>query len=671
MANQFSRYNAIDQLLDVAGSERQANDRRLTDETGGFGSPVILNSGVAATITAFGTPNLSIGGLTGQTAQSVGSLLSLRIAGIAGNNGVFAINTFTDANDVIVTDSAGFFPDPNSGSLEWEQYNAGATGTISAFGSGIATFTTGLQTTFTQNSVGHFITISGANTSANNGTFLITSFISSSSIQYANASGSFPDTHSGALLWIENLPYSLNDDLDFERSDRSYIKGVNYDQPVPTYTRPTLIGEPVFANLLNIAGKTTDAMARCVNRGQFNWPVEQVLTDIYGSGSLKHADNVNQTGVPVFDTGPFTSDWQSCYVEVTNFLTGEEMYVLAGGHAGEKIYGQTYNGSSTSPNSVEIHWYSAPPGSNIATAGTAYTWEVGAVTGTNSGTTAVTITPTTNGQATLTGLTGGTFTTVTDVGNWINLTGFTNATNNGFFVIVSVQSTSAITIQDHAAITETHAVTWTEYAQSQKTFIDLTYGYNERLDLLDQNAFRFPLVSGLVADSDLRQSINDILSTDGWADGTTNLSTYLTNTGTFYVFSTLSGGAGDTVVAALNALNLQIGNRTYTGAILTNGQSITASLQALSNAVSGTTVIRTIERLSAAIPANTAHTLPGGITYVLDGSNNGKFLWVFWRGILRDPGTVANGDDYQETSTSSITPYSKLNANDHITYITI
>jgi hypothetical protein len=53
---------------------------------------------------------------------------------------------------------------------------------------------------------------------------------------------------------------------------------------------------------------------------------------------------------------------------------------------------------------------------------------------------------------------------------------------------------------------------------------------------------------------------------------------------------------------------------------------------------------------------------------VVDGTNNGRGLFVFWRGVLRDPGTVANGDDYQETSTTSITPYAKLNKNDHISF---
>jgi hypothetical protein len=235
-----------------------------------------------------------------------------------------------------------------------------------------------------------------------------------------------------------------------------------------------------------------------------------------------------------------------------------------------------------------------------------------------------------------------------------------------------VQSATAVTIQNHAGVSEVAAaVTWTEYLETQKTFVDLTYGYNERLDSLDQNAFRFPLVSGLVADSDLRLSINDILSTAGWIDGTTNLSTYLTNTGNYYVFSTLGGGAADTVVAALNALNQQIGNRTYTGAYLTSGQSITASLQALSSAISAGSITSYVERLAAAAPANTAHTLPGGATYVVDGTFNSRGLIVFWNGVLRDPGVVANGDDYSETSTTSITPYSKIKLGQHIRYLIV
>lgn len=44
-------------------------------------------------------------------------------------------------------------------------------------------------------------------------------------------------------------------------------------------------------------------------------------------------------------------------------------------------------------------------------------------------------------------------------------------------------------------------------------------------------------------------------------------------------------------------------------------------------------------------------------------------MWVFWRGLLRDPGTVANGDDYAETSGTQVTPYTKIKDKDHINYL--
>lgn len=669
---QFSRYNALDQLLDVAGSVRQAGDRLLTDETGGLGSPVILNSGVLATITAFSTPNLTVGGLTGQSGASVGTLISLRNAEKSGNNGVFRVLVNNSATSNDLDNTGGYFTDGNSGALIWEQYNSGNTVTISAVAAGIVTVT-GLAN-MTAGSVGGFITISNATTGANNGTFLITEYVSATSVKYANSGGVFPDANSGVIRYIERLAYSLNDDLDMERSDRTYIKGVAYDQPMPSYSRPTLTGVSVPAHLTNIAGKTLDAFARSVSRGRFNWAVEATYTDIYVVGALKHSDASNTTGVPCFDAAPWVGDYNTCFVHVVDSSTGNELEVLAGPQMGDQIFGVSRAGAiSVSPNSVEIKWYSCPNGGNIATSSTVYTWEQGIATA-KTGTTAVTVVAGADGASALTGLTAGGFATPADVGTWLTVSGMANPANNGTFVIISVQSATAVTLQNAGAVSEgpTAAVTWTQYTKTQPTFVNLTYGYNQRLDQLDQNAFRFPLVSGLVGDADLRQDIIDLQSTGGWADGTTDLSGYLTNTGANYAFFTLPGGAGDTVVAALNALNLQIGSRTYSPlGVLTNGQSITASLQALNNAISSASVTRYITRLSVAAPANVAITLPGGATYTLDGTNNGLNLWVWWRGILRDPGTVVNGDDYAETSTTQITPYSSINKNDHINFFVL
>ena len=497
---QFSRYNTLSQLLDIAGSPAQSGTRTLTDETGGLGAALSGQTGSAASIGIVAGGLAPLTGLTGMTA----------------------------------------------------------------------------------NSVGNWLTVSGAASAGNNGTFLIVAFTSATAVTIANAAGISSDINNGAISWTERQAYSLNDDLDFERSDRQAIKGVNYDQPVPVYQRPTAVGTNVPANLSNIAGKTTDAVAYSMTRGAYGIAVAATNTKITytSAGNLKHSDSVDTTGVPVFDAAPFTGDFTSCYVEITNAADGSELIVPSGPQAGERIFGVTNGGSSTSPNSVEIVFYSCPIATNIVTGSTAYTWQAGL-----------------------------------------------------------------------------------------PTSINLNYGYNQRLDQLDQNAFRVQASLGLLTDADLRQDINDIQVVIGEADGATSLAGLLTNTGANYVFFNLPD-ATPSVVEALNTLNAQVGNRTYTGSILTSGQTIAASLQALSTAISNTTVIRTVERLASVVNANTSHVLPGGLTYTLDGTDNGLHLWVFTRGVLRDPGTVANGDDYAETDTTHITFYAKQNAKDHINYFT-
>lgn len=459
----------------------------------------------------------------------------------------------------------------------------GSTANITAFSTGVSTLT-GL-TGMTQNSVGNFLTVSGAASGGNNGTFLIISYISASSVTISNATGVAPDANNGAIVWTERGPYTLQDDINYIRTDRQSIKGTtNWYDAVPTYQRPTAVGTFVPANLTNIAGKTTDAVAYNVNRafyGQTVAPTNTLVT-VSSPSNLKHADAVDKTGVPCFDAAPFIGDYTSCYVHIVDGYSdgyaGSELTVLSGPQKGERIFGVTYAGSSTSPNSVEVHFYSAAYNVNYSVAPNPYTWEAG-----------------------------------------------------------------------------------------QPTTINLLYGYNERLDQLDQNAFRTVPALGILTDAALAGDVNNILQTIGTVSGNTNLLGLLTNTGANYPFFNLPD-ATPSVVEALNTLNSQIGDRTYSGGYLTSGQTVAASLQALSNAISGSSITRTIERLASSLPANTAHTLPGGLSYILDGTNNGLHLWVYTRGLLRDPGSVSNGDDYEETSTTSITFYNVQRADDHINY---
>lgn len=459
----------------------------------------------------------------------------------------------------------------------------GAAASVTAFGAGVSTIT-GL-TGMTAQSVGRFLTMSGAASGGNNGTFLIVTFNSSTSVDISNPSGVAPDANNGALVWTERNPYSLEDDINYIRTDRKQIKGTtNWYDAIPTYQRPTAVGTNVDANLSNIAGKTTDAVAYVVNRAFYGQAVAatNTLVTVSSVGNLKHADATDRTGVPVFDAGPFTGDYTSCYVHIVDGYAdgyaGSELVVLNGANAGQRIFGVTYNGSSTSPNSVEVHFFSAPFNVDYRVSPNPYTWEAG-----------------------------------------------------------------------------------------QPTTINLLYGYNERLDQLDVNAFRTVPALGILTDAALSGQIGNVYKQLGTTDGYTNLSAFLTNTTTYFPFFNLPD-ATPTVVEALNTLNEQIGNRDYTGSILTDGQTITASLQALSNAIMGSNTVRVIERLAADINANTAHTLPGGNVYVLDGTNNGLYLWVFTRGVLRDPGPVSAGNDYAETSTTSITFYAKQKSGDHINY---
>lgn len=554
---------------------------------------------------------------------------------------------------------------------------AGQTGTAASIttvsGSDVTiTGLTGMQFS----DVGNFITFSGAASPSNNGTFLIDAYISATSVKIVNPSAVANDANNPNITWIERAPYSLQDDLNYERTDRQNIKGVGYDAPIPTYQRPTAIGTNVPANLANIASKTTDAVAYNVNRAFFGVTpsIGNTKVTITSAGFLKHADTVNETGVPCFDAAPFVGDWISCYVHIVDgYTTGSELTVLSGPHHGERIFGQTFNGSSTSPNSVEVHFYSAPFAVNYATNATPYTWESG-----------------------------------------------------------------------------------------QVGVVNFLYGYNERLDTLDQNAFRTVPALGILTDAQLSGEINNIINTIGSFDGYTSLAGLLTNTSPYFPFWSLN--ATPTVVDALNVLNYQVGdtiftgngygggtllvndgtvtqnlnllgsnvglntgytggtfstgtvlidgynitqllqllgsnlgdNTNYTGGNVTDGYSVTQAieyfnttigyygnftgstlndgysisqnLQQLANSIASSSISRTIEILGSPLTAGTPHTLPGSISYTQDFSNNAQYLWVYTRGVLRHPGPASAYADYTETSPTSVTFYQSNKTGDYIDY---
>lgn len=252
---------------------------------------------------------------------------------------------------------------------------AGQTGISASIIVGAAVTVSGLSG-MSSVSIGRYLTISGATNPNNNGTFLIVAVNSGTSVNITNPLGA-TDANNGFISWTERKPYTLEDDLNYIRSDRSLIKGTGFDSPIPTYVRPTATGTQVDANLANIADKTTDARSFVVERVFHNSAVSpgNTFITISSVGNLKHADSVNTTGIPIND-GYDVNNETATYVVIIDPSTERSMEVIGGAHVGKRIFGRTRAGSSTSPDSVEIEFRAAikgdPPASSVA-----YTWESG------------------------------------------------------------------------------------------------------------------------------------------------------------------------------------------------------------------------------------------------------------------------------------------------------
>jgi hypothetical protein len=581
---------------------------------------------------------------------------------------------------------------------------------------------------FTVQDVGRYITIAGAPTGANDGTFLITSYSSGTSIGYENAAG--VAEAAPAAAWEINKPYSLEDDLNFTRTDRKDIKGTSsYEDAIPTYVRPSAIGTSVDKNLTNllsvdgyakvrnvrfddimlrpkvtdgdgilaisdetftttdfhftsddlnsfitISGSTDadgsyriktvsdgqtlelDGLASATAEGSITWVLESDLKGILSSRG--YADTVDRRGVPIADSGAEDETvYNATFAEMFNLSERRLPTTEAGLAVFARQYGDDKDPNATVGNEGTRFFVQLITGDND---GTATESELENISG-RSGS-AATIA---GGDKVIGGLTG---MDQADVGRYITV----YATGNdqaGHYEIASVDSATSVTVVraagNFAADANTGSIEWT-VSQHTGTWSFFT-GDRYRLDEIDEAADRTTLIGGVTGNADIVQDITEIREFIGAADG--DVTPGLTNTGADFPFSDLTDPADTDLESAVNVLNEQIGDRQYTGSVLADGETCTASHQALADAIAATSITRVIERLSADIDANTAHTLPGGNTYTLDGTDNGLNMYVFWRGLLRDPGAVVDGDDYDETSTTQITPYTKIKSGDHISYL--
>lgn len=599
------------------------------------------------------------------------------------------------------------------------------TGDSFAYAAGIVTLTDA-GASWTSADIGRFITIAGATSGGNDGEFLIETVPTGTTLTYTNASG-VTEAYSGT--WEINDPYSLEDDLNYERTDRKLIKGTaSHTSDIPTYQRPSAIGTDIDKNLTNllsvdgyarvqdvrqtdiklrpsiaetgtgtlaiadetftvsdyhfIAGdlnsfitiaNSTDAdgtyRIKTVTDGQTveldglssataescDWTLEGDLKGILSTRS--YADTVDRRGIPVADSGAEDETvYEATFVDVVDPLIRLGIEEEDGDRIFARSFGNEKDPNRTADNEGTRFFVQLLTGTNNGSA-TDSSLEI--ISG-RSGS-AASLTNATNNVTGLSGM------TEADVGRYLTIYNTAVDGNQRHALITAFISSSSVTVDGSAFSTDANdgSIKW-QVSRHPGNF-DFYNGDRYRLDQLSETAGRTTLIGGIVSDASLTEDIYEIREFIGAADGDTTPN--LTNTGADYVWSDLPNSSDTNVEECLNELNEQIGDRQYTGTILNDGETITASLQALASAISSSSLTRVIERLTSSVPKQTAHTLPGGNTYTLDGTNNGVNMYVFWRKLLRDPGSVANDDDYAETSTTQITPFELIRNGDHINYM--
>jgi len=166
----------------------------VTTTTGNGVSPIVVTT--SSTVGMTSGQQVGISGVNGNTAAN--GIWTITVV----NSTQFSLNGSTGngaytSGGIIGTDAA-------NGAITWKEQYGGAAASVTTVLNGIATLTglTGMTTA----SVGHRITISGAASAGNNGTFIIASFISATSVTIQNASAVAGDANNGLINWTERDP---------------------------------------------------------------------------------------------------------------------------------------------------------------------------------------------------------------------------------------------------------------------------------------------------------------------------------------------------------------------------------------------------------------------------------------------------------------------------------
>lgn len=208
----------------------------------------------------------------------------------------------------------------------------------------------------------------------------------------------------------------------------------------------------------------------------------------------------------------------------------------------------------------------------------------------------------------------------------------------------------------------------------------MVYPYRKTLDQMEEYEWvRTTFVSSWEGDAAIVEDISDLWSYAGSLDGETN------PTWTVISGSPIVDTDQTSLVDAINALNDEIGDRTWTltvSGVLTNGQSITDALDALDMGIYDLeqSVEANVGEIYIEVPVsdiakNAAHDLPGGLTYTPDNTTGqeGKNMDIFMDGMLLTASTGLNGAnrdrDYAEINSSQVQFHFKVNAGSNITYL--
>lgn len=232
--------------------------------------------------------------------------------------------------------------------------------------------------------------------------------------------------------------------------------------------------------------------------------------------------------------------------------------------------------------------------------------------------------------------------------------------------------------------------------------IRIVYPQRKILSEMDEwDWLRTDFISSWEGDVELVEDISNLWSFTGSGDGVTDPT--WTNTTTYYLLdgnptdletaiNDINDGVGDrdytdglvltddqTITASLDALNVAIGDRNYTEEnYVTDGESLTSSIDSLDQALWDlyTTVSgissggeKYVYTTSSVITKDTLWPLPYGITYTQYSSDTqpGRYMDVYVDGQLLAADYATLGDnDYEETTTSGITFHFAVRANANI-----